>query len=314
MRRRSDDPKDGPSTDSRAPNYLVDLGERREHNAVRRIVENPVIWCRIVGPLGLAAGFTWVVLECQKSRVGSTGDIDILAGRLEWASPEAFDRVLDEERKGKEAWHPSQVDHISAVRLSQMGGIRWPPSVDWLVGIEVKSAFLSPEAKPISLQNIKSRKDSVRKVAHMQEQVNSLIDLGLDRVALLDIVASPPVSGPSGGAWISAAGVAGESRRVMQRVFDERLPKDSLAAHFVLSIGAVEGGDESRRGSCCVEELRASHDNRRLATAPSVRKNRRKLERNLQETLASLPKPTNLRVIFVDCRRCGQIHLEGSTC
>jgi hypothetical protein len=39
--------------------------------------------------------------------------------------------------------------------------------------------------------------------------------MGFDRVALLDIIANPPVSGDDGQAWLIAADVAGRSSQAM---------------------------------------------------------------------------------------------------
>jgi hypothetical protein len=42
-----------------------------------------------------------------------------------------------------------------------------------------------------------------------------LLEMGFDRVGLLDIIANPPVSGVDGGAWMVALDVADRSRRAM---------------------------------------------------------------------------------------------------
>ncbi|MGH9375884.1 MAG: hypothetical protein ACRD22_05930 [Terriglobia bacterium] len=295
------------------PNYLIDQ-ENRERSAVRRLVGNSSNAGRILSPLGLAPEFSWFILELQKSRLRSIGDVDILAGRLEWADPEEFDRVYAEELNGKDAWHPSNVAFLSALKVSQAGGIKWPPSLDWLVAIEAKCAYLLPQADSISPEHLKSTKSSGKNKEHLLMQVNSLVNLGFNRVALLDVIANRPVSGPSGGAWIAAASVAAKSRQAMAQILDARLPTDSPVGHYVWSVGAVEGGDESRRGSSYVEELQPPRDNPLLSTVDSVKEARRHMEKNLQNILASVPKPTNLRVIFVDCQRCRQIHLEGGAC
>jgi hypothetical protein len=270
----------------------------------------------LLGPLGLDAEFAWFLVDVKKNRLQSSarGDVDILAGRLEWANPEDFKTLLEKEMKAKEVWHPSQIAFLTAITLASTGGIKWPPPTDWLVAIEAKCGYLSPEADSVSPANFKSLKASPQKVRRVRVQVKKLLKLGFDRVALLDVIANPPVSGPGGQAWLTAADLADCSRQAVWPVLEERLPPASPAGHYVWSIGAVVGGDEGRRGAGSPVELRAARDNPLLSRDSQVREHRREVEENLGKLLARLPKPLNLRVIFSDCPVCGQIHPDGNTC
>ncbi len=295
--------------------YLVEE-PGRERKSVRILLDLTPIAEKILDPLGLHAGFSWFILDVQKNRLRTSGqgDVDILAGRLEWANPGEFKRLLAEEVKERKDWHPTQVEFLIAVRVAQAGGIKWPPSTDWLVALEAKCAYLDPEADSISPENLKSTKASVKKVRRMRGQIKGLLESGFDRVALLDVIANPPVFGPDGQAWLTVAAVADDSRAAMAHVLKKRLPVDSPAGPYVWSIGAVVGGDEGRRGSSSVTELRPAHDNPLLSEHSRVTERRRQVEESLGMLFASLPKPMNLRVIFSDCQACGQIHLDGRAC
>ncbi len=312
------------------PRYLVDQPER-EREAVRIFVENRGIADKVLVPLGaLHAGLPWFILQVRKDRLRSsaTGDVDILTGRLHWAEPGEFERLYAEEERlyaelerlcaeklrGKGRWHPSNMWFSTALKLAQKGGIKWPPSTDRLIAIEAKCAYLSPQAPSISREHLKSTKTSDQKVRKMREQVNHLLESGFNRVALLDVITTPPVSGIDGQAWLNAAAVADSSTRAMGPDLKTRLLPDSPAGHYVWSLGAVVGGDESRRGSSSVIEMRPAQENPLLSNDPRVRERRREVDENLGKLFTSLPKPLNLRVIFLDCPECKQIHHLDSAC
>jgi hypothetical protein len=60
--------------------------------------------------------------------------------------------------------------------------------------------------------------------------------MGFDRVALLDIIANPPVSGIDGQAWFTAFNVADLSMQAFLPDLKSRLPLNSPAGHFVWPI------------------------------------------------------------------------------
>jgi len=267
----------------------------------------------------VSAEFSWFILELRKDRLTNSaiGDVDLLAGRLEWTNPEQFEALRQKEMKQARAGtHPNNLAFLAALELASAGGIKWPPSTAWLAAVEAKCAYLNPQAPSISAENLKSTKGSVKKVAHMQEQLKSLLELGFNRVALLDVIANPPVSGPDGQAWLNAAAVAADSKRAMSRILERRLPLDSPAGHYVWSVGAVVGGHEGMRGSISIEELKVVRDNPLPSLDTQVSDRRHEVEKHLRNILTPLPKPLNLslRVVFTDCQACGQIHWERSGC
>lgn len=295
--------------------YLVE-GPERERESVRRLLDLAPISDRMFNPLGLSSGFSWFVTELQYQRMvgDSLGDVDILGGRLEWTDPREFQALFDEERRRTRLGaDPSNLAFVAALRLANQGGIKWPPSTAWLAAVEVKCAYLSPDADSISEKGLKSTKASRQKVTRMRAQVNALLSFGFNRVALLDVVGNPPVTGPDGQAWLIAGGVAADSRRAMSRILEARLPVDSPIGHYVWSVGAVVGGHEGMRGSGSIEELRCPRDNPFLADVETTTQ-RSVIEEHLSGIFADLPKPQNLRVIFTDCRSCGAIHSIDTKC
>lgn len=294
--------------------YLVEDPER-EREAVWRLLDLTPIADRLFNPLGLSPGFSWFITELQYRRIADarSGDVDILGGRLEWTNPAEFEALFNEERRSKLGWHPTNVAFLAALRMANQGGIKWPPSTAWLVAIEAKCAYLSPDADSISEKGLKSTKASPRKVARMRKQVNALLRFGFNRVALLDVIGNPPVTGLNGQAWLTAACLAADSRRAMSRILKMRLSPDSPSGHYVWSIGAVAGGHEGMRGSDSLEEVRSARDNPSLSEMETAAQ-RSMMEEHLTTILAELPKPQNLRVIFTDCRRCGAIHSIDTKC
>jgi len=106
--------------------YLVEE-PKREREAIHRLIDLKWVLDEILGPLGLHAGFSWFVLGLSKNRLCSfaEGDVDILAGKLEWGEPKEFEALLASELKEKTGWHPSNVVFLplwSAPRLAVLSG------------------------------------------------------------------------------------------------------------------------------------------------------------------------------------------------
>jgi len=292
-----------------AKGYLTEISQR-EYEACRRLLLVPFLPERLFGSLGLQSSFSWFLLQVEKERLVPflRGDIDILAGPLTWSDPVAFQTLLSEERANAQPdRHDSWNYLLAALRLARAGGIRWPPPTSRLVGVEAKCAYLDPRAERISLDNLKSTKSSQAKTNKIKRQVESLLDMGLDHAVLLDVIANPPVSGPDGGAWISALAVATESADAMSVILDQRLPLESPAAHWVWSSGAVVGGDELHRGAGTPLQLRPSKGNPQL-TSPATQAMRTEIQDTLKSIFLKFPTPLVFPVIFVDCKACSAIH------
>jgi hypothetical protein len=85
--------------------------------------------------------------------------------------------------------------------------------------------------------------------------------MGVDRVALLDVIANPPSDRLNSTAWLEAAGRAQHSLTAMRDILEARLPSGAAASQFVWSAGAIVGGDESIRGAGIPYMLRSGRMN-----------------------------------------------------
>jgi len=244
--------------------YLIEVGQKRENEAIRRFLLNEVSR-EFFESLGLPFPSCWCILNINKKDLSDfVGDIDIIAGRLE---------------------------------LNNSGKIKkWPPPTDYLIGVEVKCAYVNLGANQISLNNIKSRHFSHRKVSKLRKQVQILLEMGFDKVALLDIIANPPANGINGQAWLTAAIISTKSIEVFSPVLQERLPPDSPAGHWVWSIGSVSGGDETKRGASLLSRLKEAKINPLLGDA-KIQSHRQRMEGKLKTILAEL-RPKHLPAIF----------------
>lgn len=108
--------------------YLVDDG-RREREAVRTLLDLRFLADHVLCQLGVEAEFAWFLLDVNKNRLqtGGRGDVDILAGRMEWIGQEEFNTLLRKEIKEKAGWHPSNAAFLTAITLASRGGLKWPP-------------------------------------------------------------------------------------------------------------------------------------------------------------------------------------------
>jgi hypothetical protein len=298
-----------------ARRYLVEEPER-EHQGVRTLVGLPFMIEKLLTPLGLNASFSWFILRVNKRRLrpSANGDVDLLAGPLEWNDPREYLARWEQEKRSKRDWHPTWPAFLAALKLANDGGIRWPPPMNHLVALEAKCAYLHPQAEEISRGGLKSTKTSRQNVRRTQRQIQGLVEMGFDRIALLDIIANPPVSGLDGQAWIVALDVADLSMKAMLPDLRRRLPVDCPAGHFVWSAGAIVGGDESRRGAGSPIELRPAIQNPLLQGNEEVKAHRFETDANLRREFGKIPAPLNLRVIFADCEKCGQLHSGVDAC
>ena len=295
--------------------YLVDLGER-EREAVERLVSLPAIGENFFWSLGLASGFSWYLLRIRADRlvVSIAGDVDLLAGRLEWTDPARFQVMVAQEAQAHPEAHPSWHERFAAWSLAGDGGIRWPPSVHHLIAVEAKCAYLPPDAAEISEEALRSKKQSPAKIRRVWQQVQQLVLMGFDRVALLDIIANPPGQGLDGQAWLVGSSIAGRTLEAMRPVLEHRLPSSSFIGHYVWSPAAVAGADERWRGGGAPLERRPATENQLLSNDVTVRSRRQQMERNLERILGDIPRPLGFPVMLVDCERCGGIHGAARSC
>jgi hypothetical protein len=288
--------------------YLIE-SPHGEHAAIRKLEALLCMLDQFFASLNLNPYYCWFLLEIEMGDLVQSlkGDVDILIGRLQAKNPKDFQAAL-----AKYSWklpnaHPTWHDNLAALEIAETGGIEWPPKTDYLVGIETKCLRLDPAAKQISEHAVKSRKSSGQAVRKIRLQVERLLEMGFDKVALLEFIANPPASGIDSRAWTNASSIAFESEKAVTSVFRNRLQPNTLAGHWVCSIGSVAGGDETLRGAGGATEYRPIKDNLR-ANDPKKTAHRQEMEINLRSVLEALPSPRSFPVLFINCKPCGRLH------
>src|SRR6266511_4245485 len=148
--------------------YLVDLGSR-EHEAVERLISLPVIGEDFFSSLGLASGFSWYLLRMRADRLVASvvGDVDLLGGRLEWSDAANFQAMVAQVAQACPEAHPLWHQVFAAWKGAAGGWIKWPPSLDHLVAVEAKCAYLPANALEISEGALRSTKQSRAKIRHV---------------------------------------------------------------------------------------------------------------------------------------------------
>ncbi|HXQ36387.1 MAG TPA: hypothetical protein VN843_20410 [Anaerolineales bacterium] len=200
-------------------------------------------------------------------------------------------------------------DNLVADLLAEKGELVWPPSTDYLVGIEVKCSRLQLAANPlkaaITFDDMRSTKASPQKKRKIRLEIDKLLKLGCDQVVLLDLIANPPTDGINIGAWHNASITSVKTETAMAEVLADRLPPDSIAGHWVYSIGAVVGADETIRGTGLPQRYRDAQQNVRSSETKSLRP---QLNHGITEILSGVAYPYSLPALFMNCRSCKRIH------
>jgi hypothetical protein len=268
----------------------------REPEAMRRLLRTPGLAESLFARLGLSA-LSWLVIELPTSELaGIKGEIDIIGGRLAFQDITYFERLTQEHESLRPDWNPSWHPYMAAKQIAEEGGLVWPPSADYLVGLEVECAYFDGE-------RIRSDKSSRGNVANILKQIERMVDLGLDRIALLDVIANHPQDGEGSSAWLNAAGRSHTSLLAMKPVLSARLPKIHVSGHWVWPVGAVVGGSESRRGAGAPTELREA-----LPNPKSSSQKRSEFGSSLKAALAEAPSPTHFPWVLEHCQACAKIH------
>jgi len=281
--------------------YIVETdSQQRESEAIHHIVGSfhKHVLLQAFGFDDLA----WIIIEALKPKLtpGIVGDVDLLAGNLDFKDWEAYRAALAQ----MEAEHP-EYPHVTKTQLagkmiSEANGLRWPPEPVYVVGVEVKCAYFT--------NRLQASKSSDDKIGGIRKQIDWLERMGLDKVGLLDVIGNEPAYQEEGG-FLGALSRADRSLRAMKPILERRLPPESRAAQFVWSVGAVGGGDEGMRGAGQPLLIRAPGPNPRLERRePEALRHRASLLANIPKLLADLPAPRYFPVVFIDCRSCGTIH------
>jgi len=279
----------------------------------------------MLGSLGVHPHLCWALIEVDMTNLVSSlkGDVDILAGNVTWNDPKEFEFALEDHMRRLQSSHPDALiqfmppEACAAAVVAEAGGLKWPPSTEYLVGIEVKCSRLdqdvNPYTDPVGEPDMKSTKSSRQKKERIRLEIIKLIRLGCDKVALLDLIANPPANGINMNAWLNASVASEKTEKAMARVLGERLPPDSVAGHWVYSIGAVAGGDETIRGSGFPRVYREAQvqQSNNSSGGDNLRD---ELTQGVTRLLGGLPQPASLPALFLNCRLCRRIHgaMDGS--
>ena len=176
--------------------YLIEIdSQKRESEATRHLLQ---LFHKeeLLGALGLGP-LAWIVIEAQKSRLipGIVGDVDILAGNLDFQNWSQMEAAVEEMKSREPDWPPQLQIQLAGKMVAESGGLVWPSKSSHVAGAEVKCAYFTDQ--------IKSAKSSKDKVAGIRSQIDWLENMGLDRFALVDIVGTR-ISDEQSGGWLEA--------------------------------------------------------------------------------------------------------------
>lgn len=271
----------------------------------------------ILRSFGIHPHCCWALIEIDmKELVPSLkGDVDILIGSIGWKDPQLFEHALQEHLAMLKSYPRNALiqfmapDNFVADQLAERGELVWPPKPDYIGGIEVKCSRLNTGVNPlraaITVADMKSTKASSRKQRKIRLEIEKLNRLGCDRVALLDLIANPPADGINIGAWHNASVIASKTEDAMRQVFANRLPAQCAAAHWVYSVGAVAGGDETVRGSGLPQQYREGQP---FAGSLMSDTQRTELNEAIVDILSRVTPPYFLPAVYMKCRSCKQLH------
>lgn len=292
--------------------YLIEDREI-EHNILERFDVFLDKFSDFLISLDISPGYSWYLIEIQMNRLvpSMTGDVDILAGRLEASDPKQFEELLEKWNRESPDAHPSHSYRFAAIDLAWKGGLKWIPSLDYLVGIEVKCCYLPPTASEFAEDEMKSTKSSPQAIKDIRQQVDKLSKMGFDKVGLFEFVANPPADGTGNQPWNRASRVCGGSMDAMKNIFEKRLPENSFVGHGASSLSGVLGREEHHSGVYENIILRQAQNNPLLSKKEDVKVNRQKMEHNLARILQGLPNPRNTPAIFVCDKATHQIHFAN---
>jgi len=285
--------------------HLINVDKQhRESIATLRLLDIPSFVTTLLPQIGIRWPYCWLAVEMDQGRLveDREGDIDILAGNLLPADRGHLKRAIEEMKASYPDRPDSFHDYMGSHRLAEEGGIAWPPALEYLVGIEVKCSYFDDRPR--------STKSSRKKVRGIRSQLDGYIEMGLDRVVMLDVVANRPEPNEGFGSFSVASWRAHDNRKAMHETWNARILADSPVDHFVLSLGAVEAGHEGLRGGgypTLVHQGRTCYD----PTNVRIRANRLMMDSRLLELFRTQPQPRWFPATFVDCESCRKLHWLG---
>jgi len=291
--------------------YLIETPEI-EHNILERFDHFLDNFSDFLISLSISPGYSWYLIEIQTDWLVSsiTGDVDILAGRLEPVDPKQFEELLEKWKKESPNAHPSLQYRLAALDLAWNGKLKWIPSLNYIVGIEVKCCYLPPSVYNIAEDEMKSTKSSGKAINGIRKQVNKLSKMGFDKVGLFEFVANPPADGIGSQPWNIASHICGSSLDAVKNIFGRRFLRESFVGHGACSVSGVLDREEHHSGVYDNVILRQAQSNP-LLSEKDVKAHRQEMEKNLARILQELPNPKNTPAIFVCDKNTHQIHFAN---
>lgn len=283
------------------PSYLLDT-EHKEREVLNRFNQFLGNFSPFLESLGIAPQYSWYLIQFEMKQFvpGMRGDVDILAGKLEPASQELYEQSLNRAKEMGPDVNPYTLHHLAAIDLAWKGNLKWIPSLEYLIGIEVKCSY-QPWDAPAKVEedDMKSRKSSPNKTTEIRDEVGKLLKMGFDKVGLFDFIANPPADGVGNQPWNVAAHISGQSMSAMNRILGERLSEDSPAGHGASSFSGVYGKEEHHAGVYDYPIFRQAQTNPFLENA-EIKSNRQEMEKNLSRLLQTFSCPRSTPAIFIN--------------
>lgn len=308
--------------------YISEQGNKRERVTVNRLVaaRGGLLGGRFTRPLGWGLPFSWLGLriphrrllrgyDCPPKRF--KGDVDVLGGPLEPASPEEYERcraILLEESKRVDATLPEEyreeevsepAPYYVSMLLVESGKIKWPPDLSHVAAAEVKAARYDRTG------DLKHRESEYSG----RDQAEELCRMGFDRVALMKFVVTEPVDSGDLNPWAVASH---RSSRAMDEYLSHPDPRKQGVycepgdpyGTLLISSGAVLGKLEDMAGDMTGQWLRQPPPNRYREQATELRA---VIEENLREVMSRRPVPTSVPVLVLACSDdgCGNVYVAG---
>jgi hypothetical protein len=286
------------------PTYLIDAGQEREALAAWRLLSG-FHAAPVFENLGIPWPAGWCLLrfetplECNVGGDALVGDIDVLAGRL--MSEPAISAMPENLR--------TLLSFQFAGRISRPAGMQLIPDFSYLIGIEVKCAYVRAEALADGRRTpvVKSLKKSTGKHHKLKKQLEGLLGLGLDKVILLDVTAGIPSEATTIGEAVSWTALsAGAVDHQHERLIDG-FAVDLPIGHFEATFGPKLGTTEDVAGFFRGGLKRAAPDNP-WRSRFDVASRRRTLVEHLQQILPTLVQgEPHIPVLLDQCPRCKRI-------
>lgn len=276
--------------------HLKDLWDKREKEAIRRIINKPDFSSPFVTNLlklnSDSMPLFWCLLWQDTQRlikdktIHKPGDIDIILGKFDIINDSGNDYAIIK--------------------------------TDILIGIEVKVE--------VDRKSVKNRDEDQEQI---NQQISGLLNIGFNKVVLLNIIATEPQNGNGFEAWLNAAENSNialrESEKVLMnmKILLKNDPIFNYVGHWVAPWGSIDNKNEYFAGSVKLIEHNHALNNPLLYSNDKVQKRRKIIEEYINKNLPIKIPMIKIRelfgmpttcIIYTYCEKCNKIHLGYETC